>query len=80
MKKLQQTELDKIKNIQSQFTNLLYSLGQIEFELEQITQQKSQILKEIEQLRKLEENFTKELKQKYGDVSLNLETGEITKN
>lgn len=79
MKKLTDQELQKIKSIQSQYTSLVYSLGQTELELININKIKSKIQTDLEQIEKMESTFTKELKNKYGDVSINTETGEITK-
>lgn len=79
MKKLTEQELQKIKSIQSQYTSLVYSLGQTELELININKIKSKIQTDLEQIEKMESTFTKELKNKYGDVSINTETGEITK-
>lgn len=79
MKKLTDQELQKIKSIQSQYTSLVYSLGQTELELININKIKSKIQTDLEQIEKMESTFTKELKNKYGDVSINAETGEITK-
>lgn len=79
MKKLTDQELQKIKSIQSQYTSLVYSLGQTELELININKIKSKIQTDLEQIEKMESTFTKELKNKYGDASINTETGEITK-
>lgn len=79
MKKLTDQELQKIESIQSQYTSLIYSLGQTELELISINKIKSKIQTDLEQIEKMESAFTKELKNKYGDVSINTKTGEITK-
>lgn len=69
--KLQEEELQEIKETQTRITQLIYGLGQLEV-------QKTNILTELEQVQEKQSNLAKELQEKHGEGNINLETGELT--
>ena len=69
--KLQEEELQNIKEAQTKITQLIYGLGQLEV-------QKTNVLTQLEEAQVEQNKLGKELQEKYGEGNINLETGEIT--
>ena len=85
--KFSQEEMDKIKEIQSSYVGVQQAFGQLEvnrIRLEQqldSTQQASVELREkFSEVQDNEQKFIEELNKKYGDGSLDLESGTFTPN
>lgn len=76
-KKLSELELLNIKAIREDSLEVASVLGELEFQKtiieDQIRQQKDKVL----QIKKKETSLLAELKDKYGSVTINIETGEI---
>jgi len=77
-KKLTSDELNKFKNFIAKRQQLLSDLGNIELQLNTLSKQKESIFNGIQKLSVLESEFTQELTTKYGKVSVDMNTGEIT--
>tara|TARA_E500000331_G_scaffold84344_1_gene79956 strand:- start:212 stop:472 length:261 start_codon:yes stop_codon:yes gene_type:complete len=77
-KKLTSDELNKFKNFIAKRQQLLNDLGSIELQLNTLSKQKEIIFNGIQKLNVLESEFTQELTTKYGKVSVDMNTGEIT--
>ena len=76
--KLQETELQELQDFQAQSESLIAQLGQIGFRKLQ-TEKEEQYLKQVfDQILTAENELSKKLKETYGDVSIDLKTGEIT--
>jgi predicted nuclease with TOPRIM domain len=71
VKKLATEEIDEIKQIKSDYSELAMALGELEIE-------KSRLLEVRKVLQDREAELAKQLQDKYGQGSINLETGEIT--
>jgi len=69
-KKLTTEELDEVKKIRSSYNDLAISLGELEIE-------KARLLEFRETLSDRELAIAKTLQDKYGEGSINLETGEV---
>ena len=85
--KFTQKEMDKIKEVQSSYVGVQQAFGQLEvnrIRLEQqldATQQASVELRDrFSEVQKEEQKFIEELNEKYGDGSLDLESGTFTPN
>jgi len=76
--KLQETELQEIKDFQTTSENLIAQLGQLTFKKFQLEKEEQFLKKQYEQITSAEVELSKKLKEAYGDVSINLQTGEIT--
>lgn len=77
MAKLEQNELQQLQELQKKSQNILIELGEISFNeilLEQRKQKTKNILQEIQDEEKTLKQF---LISKYGDININLETGEF---
>jgi hypothetical protein len=70
IKKLTDEELQSVKNIKVEYTELAMSLGELEIE-------KSRLLELRKDLYVREGNLAQQLQDKYGQGSINLDTGEI---
>ena len=85
--KFSQEEMEKIKDIQSSYVGIQQAYGQVEvgrLRLEQqldATQKASNDLRDkFVETQQDEQNFIEELNEKYGDGSLDLESGTFTPN
>lgn len=77
-KKITQEESDKLKSFQERFTFLANQLGGLELQLQDAEETRKQILKRYEEHKEETNGFVKGLEEKYGKVSINLQTGEIS--
>ena len=78
MTKIKTEELNKIKatiEIQTQFTT---RLGDTELQILNLKETKTNILKKINDLIKERNQYLNDLKDTYGDGTLNIDTGEFT--
>ena len=78
IKKLTTEELQQIKNIKQKYTNLALSLGEIELQKISIEKEKQSLIDIHSQLNEEEMTLAKNLTEKYGNGSINIDTGEIT--
>ena len=58
-------------------TNLINKFGVIEYQFQMLAQQKQELIQELLKQKQLEDQIGKELQQKYGDGSIDLEKGEF---
>jgi len=77
--KLSQEELDYIKQLQQKQQDLVARFGQIEYQMQVLELQKDQLVETIGQLQQDEQKTGEELTQKYGNGTVDLETGMFTK-
>lgn len=78
VKKLSEEELQQIKEIKQEYANLAMSLGEVELQKSNLEKEKSRLLNYQDQLGTKETDLAKQLTEKYGNGSINIETGEIT--
>lgn len=71
VKKLTAEEINEVKQIKSDYSDLAMALGELEIE-------KARLLEVRKVLQDREAVLAKQLQDKYGQGSINLETGEIT--
>jgi hypothetical protein len=76
---LTEEELQTLKNIQEQTQSLVLELGEIELIKLQIEARHQNAKQFLSDLSQSESDFTQSVLEKYGKVSINPETGEITK-
>jgi hypothetical protein len=75
--KLQETELQELKDFQSQSENLIAQLGQLGFRKLQLEREEQFLKQQYTQIITSEAELSKKLKETYGDVQIDLKTGEI---
>jgi hypothetical protein len=77
-KVLTQEELTQLKDLQTRQNNLLMDLGSIEYRISLLEQTKNDLKSQVLEVERLNNELGAQLTQKYGNGTLNLETGEIT--
>lgn len=75
--KLQETELQELKDFQNQSEVLIAKLGQLSFRKLQIEKEEEYLKSQYEQLTAIEVELSKKLKETYGDVQIDLKEGDI---
>jgi hypothetical protein len=78
VKKLTTEELETIKSIKIEYNNLAVSLGELELQKANIEKDKQALLLQSAQLSEKESVLAKQLSDKYGNGTINLDTGEIS--
>mgnify|MGYP003118809513 CR=1 FL=1 len=77
--KITQDEQAQLKSLIDSEQRSLSQLGLVTYEIERLTRQKNDLLDNIKSLESLKIKAQETFQQKYGnDVSINLDTGEIT--
>ena len=77
-KVLTQDELNSLKNVRETFDNLTTVMGSLETQLTLINLEKNEVVEQLKNLKQQEIQLGNELKEKYGDGNISLETGEFT--
>jgi hypothetical protein len=75
--KLQEIELQELKDFQAQSETLIAQLGQLSFRKLQLEKEEQHLKSQYEQLTAIEINLSKKLKETYGDVQIDLKEGDI---
>jgi hypothetical protein len=76
--KLTEDELKQLQDFQSNSENLISQLGQLSFQKLQLERNESILKQQHEELIKKETQISTLLKEKYGDISIDIKTGDIT--
>lgn len=76
-KYLTQDELSSIKKLNEDNQELVIKFGQVEFQLQNLEQQKSDLIDELKSTKSNEMKIFQKLEAKYGKININLESGEI---
>lgn len=77
-KVLEQEEIQQIKNIQQERSSIIEQFGIIEFNIQELEQQKQQLKISLINLKQREVELGQTLQEKYGDGTINIEKGEFT--
>jgi hypothetical protein len=77
-KVLTKEELDTLKGFQDQENNIVFSFGQIEYQIAGLETQKDNLIEAKQAFEQKRIEFAKVLTEKYGDGNINLENGEIS--
>jgi hypothetical protein len=75
--KLQETELQELRNFQNQSEALIAQLGQLSFRKLQLEKEEQYLKQTFEQIVTAEVELSKKLKETYGDVQIDLKEGDI---
>jgi uncharacterized protein HemY len=75
--KLQETELQELRDFQNQSELLIAQLGQLSFRKLQIEKEEQYLKQAFEQITSAEVELSKKLKEIYGDVEIDLKEGDI---
>jgi len=77
--KLSQEELQSLKSLQEKQNQLVVKFGQLEYEIQSLELQKETTIDQLNKLKKEEELIGNQLTQKYGNGSIDVESGFFTK-
>jgi len=77
--KLSQEELNVLNDLQSTQNQIIANLGQLEYNIQLLELQKEKLTEQIEELKKSETKVGQDLTQKYGNGSIDLNSGVFTK-
>jgi stress response protein YsnF len=80
IKVLTQEEIQQLKNIREQNAQLVEQFGFIEYQLQSLFLQKEELSKNLKEVKLSEITLGKQLQDKYGDGTINLEKGEFIPN
>ena len=79
-KVLAQEEITQLKNVREKRVQLVESFGILESRIQEINLQKESLKDELKKLIQEETDLGRNLQQKYGDGSIDLERGEFIPN
>jgi len=79
-KVLAQEEITQLKNVREKRVQLVESFGILESRIQEISLQKESLKDELKKLIQEETDLGRNLQQKYGDGSIDLERGEFIPN
>ena len=79
-KVLTQEEITQLKDVQQERYSLIDKFGTIEIQFQELESMKQKLKLEYEKLKQKEEVLGKQLQDKYGDGTINLEKGEFVSN
>tara|TARA_R100001509_G_C4801205_1_gene193129 strand:- start:103 stop:372 length:270 start_codon:yes stop_codon:yes gene_type:complete len=77
--KLSQEELNTLLQLQENQNRIITSLGQLEYNIQLLELQKDKLTEQIEELKKSETKIGQDLTTKYGNGSVDLNSGTFTK-
>jgi predicted nucleic acid-binding Zn-ribbon protein len=77
MKVLETQELEKLRELNKNFASLKNNIADIEIAIRNLENKKTIVFSELEKLSSDFADAEKELTEKYGDVTVNLDSGEI---
>ena len=77
--KLSQEELSTLTQLQETQSNIINTLGQLEYNIQLLELQKESLTEQIEELKKDENKDGQDLTEKYGNGSIDLNSGVFTK-
>ena len=80
IKVLTQEEITQLKDIQQERYSIVDKFGTIEIQFQELESAKHKLKLEYEKLKQKEESLGKQLQDKYGDGTINLEKGEFISN
>ena len=76
---LTKEEIENLASLQQQQTDLIFNLGQTEYQLEFFGNRKKEIYQQLGALESKQTETAQEIEKKYGQGSVNLESGEFIK-
>ncbi len=77
MGKITDEELKKIEGIRKETTEVIYALGELEYQKTSLDLAISDTKDKVKHIKLKEVKLLNDLKDKYGNVSINIETGEF---
>jgi len=76
-KVLTQDELQEVKDLQIENSNLISQFGELEVVIQNLSLRKEELIKKLKELKDKEVKIGQILQEKYGDGNIDIETGEF---
>lgn len=76
-KVLTQEELQEVKNLQVENSNLISQFGELEVIIQNLSLRKEELITKLKELKDKEVKIGQTLQDKYGDGNIDIETGEF---
>jgi tRNA/tmRNA/rRNA uracil-C5-methylase (TrmA/RlmC/RlmD family) len=76
---LTQEELTELTQLQQQRQDITTDFGVVELRIQELELQKEQVIEALSKLKTQEIQFGQKIQEKYGEGSININTGEFTK-
>ena len=76
-KVLTQEELQEVKNLQVENSNLISQFGELEVIIQNLSLRKEELITKLKELKDKEVKIGQILQEKYGDGNIDIETGEF---
>lgn len=76
---LTKEELNDLKLLQEENKILVNSFGELEINLQILNSQKERLVNNLNEIRNKQQALSESLQRKYGEGTVNIETGEFTK-
>ncbi len=76
-KVLTQEELQEVKNLQVENSNLISQFGELEVVIQNLSLRKEELITKLKELKDKEVKIGQTLQDKYGDGNIDIETGEF---
>lgn len=77
MGKITDEDLQKVSELKAETSQLVFSLGEMQYQKISLELLETDLTEKVKELKAKEFKFLTELKDKYGNVSINIETGEF---
>lgn len=77
--KLTSEELSQLQDLNNKVADIVTSLGQIEIQISLLQKNKESLLASFSQIQQDQDQLATELTQKYGDGTIDINSGEFTK-
>jgi len=79
IEKLTDQEIKQIQTLQDQQSELIEKFGQLEYQIQLLELQKKKLTNQLEQFNLKETELANDLNKKYGNGTINIQDGTITK-
>lgn len=79
IEKLTDQEIKQIQTLQEQQSELIENFGQLEYQIQLLELQKEKLTTQLEQFNLKETELANDLNKKYGNGTINIQDGTITK-
>lgn len=77
MNKITQEELNELHGIRKRYQDIMLAIGRIEIEKSDLLVKRKALNDQLDFLKKIESDYTQKITDKYGNISMNPETGEF---
>ncbi len=77
--KLEEQELNQLKELQQKQETLISNFGQIEYQIQSLELEKEKFVEQLEKIKQKEKTLADNLSAKYGNGTINIDEGTLLK-